>query len=265
MPANFSVIKNKWVVITRPIHQAENIQKKLENAGAHTLLFPLIEISAPNDPARAKLQLTTLDRYDLVIFISSNSVTQSLKWLDKSTLLKSKTKIAAIGKKTAEVLTQQGMPPDIVPRQLFNSEVFLELPEIQQLSMQQSNINNIAIVRGDSGRNLLHDTLVKRGANVDYINTYQRHCPQTDARILKQHWQRKELDIIMLTSGSSVANLFNLIKDDDWINHITLLIGSQRMQQYIPSSFSGRLLIADDPSGETLLEVLNTRIDITDT
>jgi len=33
MSANFSVIKNKWVVITRPIHQAENIQKKLEEAG----------------------------------------------------------------------------------------------------------------------------------------------------------------------------------------------------------------------------------------
>jgi len=258
MSANFSVIKNKWVVITRPIHQAENIQKKLEEAGAHTLLFPLIEISDPKDPARAKLQLATLYKYDLVIFISPNSVVQSLKWLDKSALLTSNTKIAAIGKKTAEVLTQQGLSADIVPKLLFNSEAFLELPDIQQLSMRQSNIKNIAIVRGDSGRNLLHDTLVKRGANVDYIDTYQRHCPQTDTHILKQHWQRKELDIIMLTSGSSVANLFNLSKGDDWINHVTLLIGSQRMQRYIPSSFTGRLLIADDPSGETLLEVLST-------
>jgi len=256
MSANFSVIKNKWVVITRPIHQAESIQKKLEEAGSHTLLFPLLEISDPKDPSQTKQQLAQLDIYDLIIFVSPNAAIKSLKWLDKTALLKSHTQIASIGKKTAIKLQEQGITPNIVPDQLFNSEAFLALPEIQQLGTEQSKFNKIAIIRGDDGRNLLHDTLVKRGAKVDYINTYQRRCPQTDARYLKQQWQRKELDIIMLTSGSSVANLFKLTKGEDWINHVTLLLGSQRMKQYIPSDFNGQLLIADEPSDETLFKTL---------
>jgi len=249
-------------VITRPLHQAGSIQKKLEAADAHTILFPLLKITDPQDPARAKQQLAQLDSYDLIIFVSPNSVTQSLKWFDKSVLLNSSTisntMVASIGKKTAAILQQHGITPDIVPEHHFNSEAFLALPEIQQLGTEQATLKKIAIIRGDGGRDLLHDTLLKRGADVDYIDTYQRYCPQTDANILKQHWQRKELDIIMLTSGSSVANLFKLTKDEDWINHVTLLLGSQRMQQYVPDGFSGQLLIADDPSDETLFNKLKT-------
>ncbi len=255
---SISSLTNKWIVITRPAHQAESMKKKLLEANAHTLLFPLLEITEPKDPAKTKQQLAQLDCYDLIIFVSPNSVSKSLQWIDTSTLLTSNTRIAAIGKKTALILQEHGITPNIVPDKLFNSESFLALPEIQQLATEQSTLKKIAIIRGESGRELLHDTLVKRGANVDYINTYQQHCPQTNVDTLKQHWQRKELDIIMLTSGSSVANLFNLTKDEDWINHVTLLLGSQRMRHYIPSGFKGDLLIADDPSDETLFKKLTS-------
>lgn len=249
--SNSLALKDKWIVVTRPAHQAGAIQKKLEQAGANVILFPLLEITAPRNPKLAKQQLSQITTYDLIIFVSPNSALQSLRWIDKYNLINSDTRIASIGKKTAATLDQQGLSPDLFPKKHFNSEAFLALPEIQQ-----ARFKKVAIIRGEGGRNLLHDTLIKRGVSVDNIDTYQRTCPQTNTLILKQHWQRKELDIIMLTSGSSITNLFKLVKNEDWINQVKLLLGSQRMQQHVPKCFHDNVIIADDPSDETLYNKL---------
>ncbi len=95
--------------------------------------------------------------------------------------------------------------------------------------------------------------------SVDYINTYQRICPQKNIDLLEKHAKQGELDTILLTSGTRVMNFFALveaIKNSSWINDVTLLLGSPRMQKEIPESFQGTLAIAEDPSDETLYKKL---------
>jgi len=254
-PDNY--LKGKWIAITRPAHQAQTIQKKLEKAGAHVVLFPLLEIAAPSDPERCKEQLAKADEYDLLIFVSSNAVEQSLKWLPAP--LPESVKIAAVGKKTAAILQQRGMPPDIFPRQHFNSETLLAMPEMQDYYAvsKDGKPKNIAVIRGEGGRNKLRDTLLQHGANVDHVNVYRRVCPQTNADLLKQHWRRGELDIIVLTSGTSVENLFQLANGEEWLKQTKLLLGSRRIQQHIPEHYRGGMLYIDNPSDETLYSALN--------
>lgn len=251
-----SHIKDKWIVVTRPVHQALSIQQKLEKAGANIILYPLLEIIAPTKPERAKQQLAQIDSYDLVIFVSANAVEKSLKWINLSKLLNQKTQVASIGKKTSIALKRQGIIPNITPQAPYNSEAFLHLAEIKHLETLPSTIKKVAIIRGEGGRTLLYDHFINQGLSVDHIDVYKRHCPQTNITPLKQQYQQGELDIIMLTSGSSATNLFKLAKHEDWINNVTLLMGSQRMQQHVPTCFSGNLLIADDPSDETLFKKL---------
>ncbi len=243
-------LKNKWIAVTRPLHQAENFRMMLQRADANTILFPLLEIVPPNDLTVAQKKLNDIQGYDLVIFVSSNAVDHAFKWIKPSDL--NTVKIASTGKKTASLLTKLHVDTDFFPETLFNSEALLAIPAFLNFCKNK----RIAIVRGDGGRDFLRDSLLNIGANVDYIDVYQRVFPQENIGLLKQYWQRDQLDMVVLTSESSVVNFFNLAANENWINQLTVVLGSPRMQGKIPNSFQGKLLIAEDPSDETLYKKL---------
>jgi len=154
-------------------------------------------------------------------------------------------------------LSEKGLDTSISPKSLFNSESLLMLPEIKKLGQG----NKVAIVRGEDGRNFLKEQLEKQGAEVEYINVYRRYCPQTSLDELRLANQQQALDIIMLTSVQSATNLFDLQSgevDNDWLSKVTLLVGSERIKRKLLSSEykTGKLLVADDPSDETMLKRL---------
>jgi len=243
-------LKDKWIVITRPAHQSENLKCKIELAGAKSILFPLIEIIPPADLGLVEKQLDNLQAYDLVVFVSANAVKHTFEKISPAVLRN--VKVATMGKKTADALEQLGIKIDFCPKDIFNSEALLAMSEFSDYCADKK----IAIIRGEGGRDLLRHELQKKGACVDYINTYQRVCPQKDLDVLEQRAKQGKLDVILLTSGTSVANFFGLAQEENWINQLTLMLGSPRMQKKIPDSFQGKLLIAEDPSDETLYKKL---------
>ncbi|HIO96395.1 MAG TPA: uroporphyrinogen-III synthase [Leucothrix sp.] len=248
-------LQDKWVVVTRPKHQAGSITKTLEEAGAHVILFPLLEINPPDNFELSKQRLDKILNYDLVIFISPNAVEQGLKWLNPSSL--QGLEVTAVGAKTSALLTQYGMRVDFSPKGNFNSEALLALPEMRNLGSGKK----IAILRGEGGRDFLKEQLELQGCNVDYINLYKRSCPQKNLEVLKEYHKNKQLDIILLTSGTSAAHLF-LMKDkygnNDWLNDTCLLAGSNRIKQQVLSrtSHRGELLSSSNPSDETIYQKL---------
>ena len=248
-------LKDKWIVITRPAHQSENLKRKLELMGANPILFPLIEITPPVDLGLIEKQWDNLQAYDLVIFVSANAVKHTFEKISPFAL--QNVKVATTGKKTADALEQWGIKIGFCPKEIFNSEALLAMPEFSDYCAGKK----IAIIRGDGGRDLLRDELQKKGASVDYINTYQRVCPQKDLDVLEQCVKQGELDVILLTSGTSVTNFFGLAQEANWVNQLTLILGSPRMQKKIPDSFQGKLLIAEDPSDETFYKKLTEAFD----
>lgn len=81
-------------------------------------------------------------------------------------------RIAAIGKGSAKVLAQYGVQNVITPKQKFDSEALLELPELQAITGKR-----IVIFRGDGGRELLDDELARRGARYEYAECYRHQKP----------------------------------------------------------------------------------------
>lgn len=242
-------LENKWIAITRPSHQVEKLQKKLVDAGANIILFPLLEIT-PGKPSLVQQQLKKLHDYDMVIFVSSNAVTETFKWIDAKAL--EPLKISAVGKKTAESLKKYGVKIDFCPEKVFNSEALLAVAGMKQFCQGKQ----ITIIRGENGRDFLRNALLRIGAEVDYFNVYQRVCPQNSLDKLKLSYGKGELDIILFSSGESISNFFDLAKEQNWIHKLTLLLGSARMQKKIPEQFQGKLLTVEDPSDETLYQEL---------
>ena len=248
-----SPLKGKWIVITRPKKQAEPFTEKVLKVGGCLLHFPLIEIT-PFDDEKTKYSLNELINYDVVIFVSVNAVEQTIKLIGTE-ILKHKT-LVTTGKKTAQALINHKLIVDFCPEKLFNSEALLAIEAFKE----QSKGKKIAIVRGSSGRDYLKNNLIALGANVDYIDVYSRHCPQLNLDELKAAWQQRKCDVILLTSASSTASFFALAKNENWINEITVLIGSSRMQHEIPAQFKGKILIAEDPSDDTLFNKLTLEL-----
>ncbi len=243
-------LKNKNIVITRPKQQASALAKNIQKVGGCTFLFPLIEITPLNDVA-TKNALLNLDNYDLVVFVSVNAVRQCIH-LVGTDILKNKM-LVCTGKKTANALIDNGLNVDFCPDKFFNSEALLSIEAFKKASVDKK----IAIIRGASGRDYLKNNLISLGATVDYIDVYKRHCPQKDLSYLKTLSKQQKLDAILLTSASSTASFFEMVDENDtWINELTLLIGSSRMQHEIPDGFKGKILLAEDPSDETLYKTL---------
>lgn len=250
------------ILVTRPQHQAEPFCQTLEHAGATVFRFPTIEIKAASPNKQTLDALTHLNLQNILLFTSSNAVHFSLSWLkpfisspinSASTSITSSYKkpklpfkIAAIGKKTALALEQQQLHVDIFPEDTFNSESLLALPEMQSVANK-----NILIIKGSGGRTILHDSLQRRGANVQKANVYYRQRPIPDIQMLSTLKSQK-IDIITLTSAESSENLFAMLKNElpTW-SESTLLLGSKRIHQTIYNSASYNSASYSSPSGHS--------------
>ncbi len=201
-----SPLSGVTVVVTRPAHQAENLCQLIEAAGGEALRFPVIEIGPPQDPKQCKVQLARLTEYDLAIFISANAVNAALAiqpvWPENMA-------IAAVGKATAQALAAKYMPVTYVAPEPYNSEALLSLPDFQQLADK-----HIAIIRGNGGREFLRNSLQERGAEVDYVECYQRMKPQSETTPLYEAWDQKQIMPIVVTSNQSLINLQAMIHQD---------------------------------------------------
>ncbi len=246
-------LKDKWIVITRPKHQANQLRLKLEALGANIILFPLLEIIPSDNISLAQKQLAQIEQYELVIFTSANAVNYSLKWLNKKSL--KNLKVAAIGKKTAKLLKHNGIQVDYFPSDYFNSEALLAMPAIQSYKTG----NTAAIIRGQNGRDFLRQKLIKQGVKVDYIDVYKRILPQQDINRLSQQHKNNQLDLILITSGSMLHNLFEFLPNNQWLNNISLLVGSERIKALLLDhypDFQGNLFVTQDPSDEAIYQQL---------
>ena len=81
----------------------------------------------------------------------------------------------AVGQGTRNALGHFGIDNVIVPSARFDSEALLELRELREVTGKR-----FVIFRGDSGRELLGETLLKRGATVTYVECYRRVKPEAD-------------------------------------------------------------------------------------
>jgi len=196
------------VLVTRPAHQAGPLCDRIAASGGRAVRFPLLAIRDLSDTPEVEAHLARLGDYHLAIFISPNAVALGLRAIARHGGLPPGLRLATVGQGSARALEQAlGRAPDIVPVERYDSEALLALPLLHAVAGQR-----ILVFRGEGGRELLADTLRRRGATVDYLELYRRERPTAD--MAERDWLKKT-DIITVTSSEALQNLLALTAAQD--------------------------------------------------
>jgi uroporphyrinogen-III synthase len=188
--------------VTRPAAQAEGLCRLIEAANGRPIAVPSIEIAPAADPREAAARLS--ESWDLMYFVSPNAVAHALGMVPDGSWPRVE-KIAAVGRATAQALTDAGRAPDLVPEQRFDSETLLRMPELADMRGRR-----VLIVRGAGGRALLADTLRARGAEVAFAEVYRRLRPEFDPEPLLATWS-DSVSIVTATSDEVLLNLLEML------------------------------------------------------
>ena len=197
-----------WVMVTRPEDQAASLCTAIRASGAQVLRWPTIALSEPREPHRARAVVDRLDEFDLAIFVSVNAVQWGLAPIQAQQQTLRDLPVLAVGKGTAAALRDMGTCEPLCPKNSYNSEGLLAMDE---LSQERVDGRRVLIFKGEGGRELLADTLRKRGAQVTHAEVYRRTKPDSDPRVVASHWQRGELDVILVSSAEGLHNLVELL------------------------------------------------------
>lgn len=210
------------VLVTRPGADGKKLCDLLSLEGIQAYHHPLLQIEQGMGFHALKDQL---DDYDIIIAVSQHAVF----WASQRLALSNqdwpkKIRYFAIGNKTAQSLQQQ-VQQEVFTPQISDSEHLLNLAELQNVEMK-----NVLILRGNGGRDLIYQTLLQRGAKVDYCNIYQRvFLPLKDDDF--QHWLNLEMTHIVVTSSEQLSYLVQRMPAtyDKWFKQLYLFIPSQRI------------------------------------
>ncbi len=241
-------LSNKTVLITRPDGREKRLRLLIEQAGGNVIHYPVINIQPPQEIDIQQLRhlREQLHRFTMAIFISPTAVEQSQIYFPA---LPEHFTIVSIGNKTTQALQQQNIHVDVEASE-YNSESLLKHPLFQ---MPKIEGHRILIFRGSGGRTLLGDSLVNRGAQIRYVETYQRelppHSPLTEQQI-------DVLDAITISSNEGLDNLITLMEDPSLLIDIPLIVPSPRAQILARQHGFKTIILAQDATDESMIKAL---------
>jgi len=240
------------ILITRPIEQYEGIAALVNAHGGTPYVVPCLEITlSPVTELRASL--SRIQAGDVLIFVSTNAVRgvfQNISDVLRHHLASAQ--IAAIGERTQAALAAENLFVAISPDSKHqNSEGLLQHPLLKDLTGR-----HVFIVRGQSGRETLRETLVERGAKLDYIQAYTRIIPRNYDRIsLIEMFQADQIRYVMLTSFAAFENLVQMLGPgaDTILKRVQLVVPGARVAQKIRERYSFPVREARNASDKEML------------
>jgi len=211
------------VLVTRPGEQGIELCSLLERHGISAYHHPLIDIVA--DLSDTHLS-DHINHAHFIIAVSKHAVECAQQILSNNGIPWSKRAIyLAVGQKTAHYLSKCTQQKVHYP-QVSDSEHLLQLPVLKNVEQQ-----NVVILRGNGGRELIKDALVRRGAKVHYSETYKREFIPFDPVSCVSLWKAQQINQIIVTSGEQLDYLCSQLTPAQlaWLNQLELYIPCQRI------------------------------------
>jgi uroporphyrinogen III methyltransferase/synthase len=199
------------IIVTRAREQASDFKEILQRLGAHCIEFPTIGIEPPPSWEPLDAAIARLSSYHWIIFTSVNGVEFFLQRLFATGCDVRELKglrLCAIGPKTAEVLDRHGLRLDLIPEE-YRAESILD-----GLSGEPVTGLRFLMPRALAARDILPETLRRRGAQVDVVAAYQTVLPDSRTASVFQALTQGQVDCLTFTSSSTVSNFFGMFERD---------------------------------------------------
>ena len=254
-------LKGVKVLVTRPAHQNQKLYDQVRAHWGEPVVCPLIKIEPTYAHEALLTVLTRIDDIDIAIFVSTNAVTHGLGALrSQGQTLSELTQVFAVGATTALMLQAADIRVDGVPSGLSGANGLRALPTFRNVSNQR-----VVVFRGNGGESSLLEWLKNEGARVFVAETYRRAMPIEINPAVIELCQQATIDVITLTSVTSVEHLFALLPDNThrMLKNATVVTLSQRIARYCESQgFQGAILVADAANDQALVETIVQHCDI---
>jgi len=232
------------------------MRRLVDAQGGTAYVFPCLEITL-GSARQIRHHLAAIESENLLIFISQNAVRGVVHALDPALREKlARVRIAAIGERTRAALQSAELPVRLSPTSgAQNSEGLLQHPDLQSLPGRR-----VYIARGQDGRETLRETLLERGARVEYIEAYQRVVPREfDAQPVIAALQSGGIQFILLTSYQAFENLLQMLGSDAESlleEGAQLVVPGARIARKIREIHTMRVIEADSASNEDMLAAI---------
>ena len=195
----------KRVVITRPRKQAEGFAAALKAEGARPIFFPVIKIIPPDDFSAFDLALQSLEKFDCLILTSVHGADAFFKRLELLGIkqIPPSLLVAAVGSKTAEYLTEQGIRTDYVPDEYVPEAILPGLGKNidgKRFLFPQSNL----------ARTVLANEIRSAGGVVTEVVAY-RNVP-SEPNTAEMDELRAGVDVVNFTSPSTAVNFVAVVQ-----------------------------------------------------
>lgn len=231
--------------MTRPRERAAGLVLAIERAGGIAVRFPVIEI----EPLESSVGTGDGPDHDVIVFVSPAAVAHGVsavvprQWGPSA--------LAAVGQATARALRDAGHEVDIEPVGSEDSEGLLRAPALARARVSG---RRVLIVRGEGGREHLAQSLMARGAAVDYAEVYRRRRPVGLEPALATG-----CDIVTATSVEGLANLLAVLDQGSrkTVLKRPIAVNSQRLAvRARTSGFERMPCVASTPGDSGLLEAI---------
>jgi uroporphyrinogen III methyltransferase / synthase len=185
------------VVVTRARAQASGLARRLEDLGARVIEAPAIRI-APRPPEEVDAQLDAVADFALVCVTSPNGaglLMDALERRGEDARALAGVTVAAIGPGTAAELARRGIRADVVPPRSVAESL------VEALAAIPLDGRRVLVARASEARDVLPDSLAKRGAQVDVVALYDTVAEPLSNDALRA---AAEADYVTFTSSSTV-------------------------------------------------------------
>ncbi|QKJ89156.1 Uroporphyrinogen-III synthase [Paramixta manurensis] len=243
------------ILVTRPSPAAEELVTRLRTLGLVAWSFPLIEFTPGRELDRLPGQLAALQPADLVFALSQHVIHYAQPLLQQAGLTwPASLNYYAIGRSTALALhTASGLAVEY-PHESETSEILIQLPALRRVKGKRA-----LILRGNGGRELLGHTLRERGAEVLFLECYQRCAKHYDGFIEGRRWRERGIETLVVTSGEMLQQLYSLfpaIDREEWLLRCRLVVVSERLATLARELGWRNILVADGADNDALLRAL---------
>lgn len=210
-------LKSKTIALTRPVGQAEEAGRLIEERGGTPYYIPAIEIKPLSNPEPVKHFIAELNRgkVDYVILMSTNgvkylfAVAESIGSVEQLKQGLAKSFVIGVGPRTAQELEAYKIHVDLIPEK-YSSEGLLEALKDRNLTGK-----TIRIPRTTSATPILNEQLKALGANVQEIHVYESGLPVDEELKTKflADLTTSKIDAILFGSGLSAKNIFKMLTE----------------------------------------------------